>query len=230
MSVASGPSIVTNGLILDYDSGNPRSYPGSGSTWRDVGPNSYIGTLINSPTYSNGIMTYTGSPTYADTGCDVSWNNVNYASWTVVLKPANLSQGNAGFLGKQYPDWEWAFYQNAADLSMVYWNTGGGHTNGMDWTASNFFTSTSSYVIFSYTWDGSTSKIYRNGALFSSAGSTDPSINQNRSNNVQMGGHIYVWGDYYWSGSMPYVNAYNRTLSAAEVLQNYEALRGRYGI
>ena len=34
----------------------------------------------------------------------------------------------------------------------------------------------------------------------------------------------------YFNGSIANVNYYNRALSAAEVLQNYNALRGRYGL
>lgn len=230
MSISYNPSVINAGLVMLYDSGNPRSYPGTGTLWRDLGLNGLSGTIYNGPNYSNGIITYDGVDDYVNTACDISWNNTSYASWTVALKPGNLTQGNAGFLGKMYPDWEWAFYQQQSALAMVYWNSGGGHTNGMDWTVNNFFDSTTNYVIFGYTWNGSTSRIYRNGSLLATVGSVDPSINQNRSNSVMMGGHIYVWGDYYWAGAMPYVAAYNRTLSDTEMEQNFNALRGRYGI
>ena len=34
----------------------------------------------------------------------------------------------------------------------------------------------------------------------------------------------------YFSGRIPYVNIYNRNLSESEVLQNYNALKGRFGL
>ena len=51
MGVNYSPKIVTNGLVLCVDAANPRSYPGSGSTWYDLGKNEYHGTLVNSPTF-----------------------------------------------------------------------------------------------------------------------------------------------------------------------------------
>jgi Concanavalin A-like lectin/glucanases superfamily len=179
---------------------------------------------------SNEALVFDGTNDYVDTGIDISWNNTNKASMTFVLKSSNLSQGNAPIAGKMYPDWEWAFYQQGTSLSMVYWNSGGGHTNGMDWSVGNFFTSTSQYVIFQYVWDGATSYIYRNGVLVGTKTATDPSINQNRTNNVLLGGHIYVWGDYYWGGSIAQTQFYNRALSSQEVLNNFESIRSRYGV
>lgn len=179
---------------------------------------------------SNGTFGFNGSSNYFDTGKDLSWNNLDKASLTFILKPSNLTMGNSGFAGKMNPDWEWAFYQSGTNLSMVYWNTGGGHSNGMDWTATNFFTSTSQYVVFQYVWDGSTSYVYRNGELFLTKTATDPSINQNRSNNIVIGGHTYVWGDSYWNGTIQVACFYNRALTPAEVKQNFNALRGRYSI
>ena len=51
MGLSHSPRIVTNGLVLCLDAANPRSYPGSGSTWYDLGKNKYHGTLVNSPTF-----------------------------------------------------------------------------------------------------------------------------------------------------------------------------------
>ena len=42
-----GPRIVTDGLVLNLDAGNSKSYPGSGSTWYDLSDNSVNGTGIN---------------------------------------------------------------------------------------------------------------------------------------------------------------------------------------
>ena len=45
--------IVTDGLVLNLDAGDPRSYPSSGTTWTDLSGNGNNGTLVNGPTYSN---------------------------------------------------------------------------------------------------------------------------------------------------------------------------------
>ena len=51
MGLSHSPRIVTNGLVLCVDAANPRSYPGSGSTWYDLGKSKYHGTLVNTPTF-----------------------------------------------------------------------------------------------------------------------------------------------------------------------------------
>ena len=40
-----GPHIVTEGLILSLDASSPRSYPGSGTTWNNLGDNLYNATI-----------------------------------------------------------------------------------------------------------------------------------------------------------------------------------------
>ena len=45
--------LVTDGLVLNLDAGDPRSYPSSGTTWTDLSGNGNNGTLVNGPTYSN---------------------------------------------------------------------------------------------------------------------------------------------------------------------------------
>ena len=47
------PAIVTGGLVLNLDAGNPSSYPGSGTTWTDLSGNGNHGTLFNSPTFTS---------------------------------------------------------------------------------------------------------------------------------------------------------------------------------
>ena len=48
MALAHSPKIVTDGLVLCLDAGNPKSYPGSGTTWYDLSGNGNNGTNSNS--------------------------------------------------------------------------------------------------------------------------------------------------------------------------------------
>jgi hypothetical protein len=45
MAISYNPRIVTDGLVLALDAGNPKSYPGSGTTWTDLSGNGNNGTL-----------------------------------------------------------------------------------------------------------------------------------------------------------------------------------------
>jgi len=99
----------------------------------------------------------------------------------------------------------------------------------MDFYVDAFPTANTWYHVV-YTWNGATSTFYINGSSAGTKTSTNPSINQNRSNNVMLGGHTYVWSDSFWNGKLGSVRFYNKALSASEVLQNYNATRTRFGL
>jgi hypothetical protein len=63
MSVFAGPEITDSGLTLCLDAANPVSYPGTGTTWRDVSGQNNNGTLIGGPAFNSansGYLTFTG--------------------------------------------------------------------------------------------------------------------------------------------------------------------------
>ena len=54
MATHYNPRIITDGLIVYLDAGNPRSYPGTGTTWTNLTGNpAYNGTLVGGPTFSS---------------------------------------------------------------------------------------------------------------------------------------------------------------------------------
>lgn len=210
------PTITTDGLIYSVDSTFIASYPTIGNTWYDISGGGSTGILNNNPTFNpdDRSIAFDGIDDYVNSGYDLSWNNTNSISISFWMNPSTVSGGNYGIIGKEYPNWEWAFYQSGTTLNLVYWNTGGGHTNGTDFSVNAFPTANTWYHVV-YTWDGSTSIFYVNGVALGSKVATDPSINQNRPNNVMIGGHTYVWADAYWNGKISNVNFYNKTLTQA---------------
>ena len=59
MSLIHNANVVRDGLVLYLDAANPKSYPGSGTTWYDLSGNSKNGALTNGPTYNllnNGVL------------------------------------------------------------------------------------------------------------------------------------------------------------------------------
>ena len=197
----------------------------------DISGNNNITTMNTLTYYSNNTFSFDGSTSYANTGYDLSWNNTNSASVMLLLKPDTLSIYRP-FIGKN--DYEWQMAQQNQMLEFVYWNTSGGHTNGPIVNISNFFTSTSQYVHLGVVWNHIDNKMYfyRNGVLVNTSTWVDASINRNIASPINIGGNIYQWGmnGRYWSGKIDMAMMYTRALSSNEISQNFEAIRGRYGI
>ena len=71
MAELNGPKIVTDGLVLHLDAGDPRSFDGNSTTWRDLSGNGNHGTLMNGVGYTNsnkGGMVFDGVNDYCDCG------------------------------------------------------------------------------------------------------------------------------------------------------------------
>jgi hypothetical protein len=85
MSVIDGPNLSNvSDLIFYLDAANPKSYPGSGSTWYDLSANRNHFTLFNTPTYTqNGTtgtyLTFNGTNQHAR-----SANAINFNAYSAV--------------------------------------------------------------------------------------------------------------------------------------------------
>lgn len=77
-------------------------------------------------------------------------------------------------------------------------------------------------------WDGATKRIYINGVLKDSVAKAGALIT--RTTGAAIGRFGGTTTGYYFGGDIYKVAVYNRGLSATEIAQNFNALRGRYGI
>ena len=234
MAKFNGPKIVTNGLVLCLDAGNRKSYPGSGTTWTDLSGQGNNGSLVNGPTFdanNAGSIVFDGTNDFISS-YDLSWNNTNSVSISMFIKPASLSTSKP-IIGKQ--SYEWQIIQLQTSFYFIYWDTTGNSNNGPIVTITDFYTSTN-FVNVLLVWNHSDNKyyFYKNAELVGTTTWTDASINRNLSAGINIGGNIYAYapagGGSYWNGSIGLVQVYNRALSAAEIQQNFNATRYRFGI
>ena len=202
----------------------------------DLSGRANSGELVNGVTASSlfgGIVSFDGTNDYLDTTLDLSWNNTNSATIMMFVKPSSLTSYYP-FIGKGPYDWEWQLMQKNTSLQFIYWNTGGGHTNGPIPEITNFFNSVDEFVHVAMVWNHVDNKyyFYRNGVLVNTTTWVDASINQNRANNIRIGGNIYIWqtSGYFWPGSVGEVKAYNTALTAAQVDQSYRASEARFAV
>ena len=233
MSVSCGPDIVENGLILCLDAGNRESYSGSGTVWTDLA-SSNNGTLTNGPTFSSangGSIVFDGSNDFVSfqnvSSINNSLNIVNNITIDCWIRVGNFT--NIGGIltygtgsGEQYALWVSTGFpvSNSIIFSSNWPNTW--------YTAASqqVLTNTPYHVIVTFSsgfWN-----IFINGVLNSSGTfpiSTFPSV----SNSYLTLGVNHPGGQEYFSGNIFSAKIYNRALNSTEVLQNYNALRSRFG-
>jgi hypothetical protein len=227
-------TIVQQGLVLNLDAGNPYSYAGAGAVWYDVSGNSFNATLINSPTYTS------------DNGGVLNWASANSQYATVpmssTLRVANITQeawvylsGTADqvFIGSQYG--------TSSNNSFALWLQSGTfyfgvNTGGTFYTAASSASSTSTWYHLIHTYNGTTQYLYINGVLVTTNNSAaSGNISYDTSNTLLAIGADFNGTGYnvgpsvYTNGKMPVVRIYNIALSAAQVLQNYNATKGKFG-
>jgi hypothetical protein len=223
MAVNTRNSIVTNGLVLALDAGNTKSYTSGSTTWRDLTNPLVSGSLINGPTFDrnnggsivfDGVDDYTSIPDTSDLRLN---GNFTISLWhkAITLKntyPGPLSKGNSGPGGTGYI----MFYTSLNNGFMFF------KRQNQTFSLPNAVNSNWNYIVFTY--DGTNVRGYINGSLgYTSATVTFPT-------NTDTTPLSLGRGDEYGNGTVASLGLYNRALSQAEVLQNYNAGKTRFGL
>lgn len=241
MSLGHGASIVRNGLVLYLDAANQKSYPGSGDSWLDISPSKKTATLNNEPIYSSGKFTFDGTNDYvslpapspfAGTSLFTAEYWVNTTSITGnfggIVKAAWLNAGGTGSGGGQ-AEFSIRSANNTTftPYTIDFGRGGGGTTGTCSANVSSLMKNGSWYQIVLARTGTSSQVIYLNGSQIGT-GNVSTSFNDG----ITLFGALAGFPSYsaYLNGSISIIKLYNRGLTAAEVLQNFNALRGRYGI
>jgi len=218
--------IVTNGLILNLDAGFIPSYPRTGTIWYDISNGNNNATMYNGLTYnSGGWMDFDGADDY----CQINYNSNNMTDWSTgqtisIWMYHNISTGRRNPWNQAYGGYgTWTHEQGGA--MNYYYGNGGGNTNPYTALGSDNVP-TNSWQHMCVTRTTSTVTWYRNGVNVASHGNTWGPLAATTSN-ITIG---YGYTGVYWQGRMAIIQAYNRGLSASEVLQNYNAQKGRFGL
>jgi hypothetical protein len=224
MGLAHSPSIVTNGLVLCLDAANIKSYPGSGTTWTDLSGNGNTGTLTNGPTYNSangGYIEFDGGDKYINGSLTIPSVGSDYTLESMVFL-ANVSGSKAIFShGRSAVSFSSGIIISGNNLRFR--NSSSDHTfsSPTTLTANQWY-----HFVISITSSGSTG--YCNGV---SQGTTVQTITSNTIADYHIGRRSNNSAAEFMNGRIAFIRAYqNKALSADEVLQNFNALRGRYGI
>ena len=241
MAIAYNPRIVTDGLVLCLDAGNSKSYPGSGTTWADLSGNGNTGTLTNGPTYSSangGSIVFDGTNDYIQANVNTTSLDGD-PSFTVDMfvrrRTGTNIGGNAGF---------WGIGGTGQGNAISGWTPTANliHIDVYDSTrlATSQYYPEGQFLHIAWTKNGAGTettnvKCYINGVETSLTKTRNATrTNQfNTSTNgvgICLGRIVANEANYHAPIDIGSFKVYNRALSATEILQNFNALRGRFGI
>jgi hypothetical protein len=217
--------IVTDGLVLNLDAGFTPSYPKNGTTWYDLSGNGNNVTLTNGPSFSSnngGVLVFDGIDDYADIPFDSSLNNSNTTLSVWVKSTFVVGPSGRHYILDGVSHRTMIFVDEPNEINFVIVTSSGVKYAIYD----NAITSQGTWLNIVGTYDGSFLKLYVNGDL-----KTTESHSGNI-NNADSTGRImdYRANGYEVQGQAGTFMIYNRGLSTTEVLQNYNAQKGRFGL
>lgn len=237
-------NIITNGLVLNLDTANPRSYPPpyNGTTWTDLSGNGNNGTLTNGPTFNSGNG---GSIVFDGTNDTVSIpHSANFSLNTTTQRTMQLwvrfntlptSTNRMIFFGKLSADFVfdgwWGGVNSSGNVVIATNGTGISKTS-----VSTLTVNINTWYLFTFisqiTSTANTTKVYVNETEYIST--FHGSDGYSESNNLTLG---YLTPPLtglslisYLDGRIGSSYLYTKGLSTLEISQNFNATRARFGI
>jgi hypothetical protein len=206
----------------------------NGVNWFDQSGNNKTGTLVNTPTYSSangGSLVFDGTSSYIEAG-SIQPQQLTLSSWFKATGASNTNDAYGGVLVSNSPQLTGSAVQYSLNYSWL------NQTCAVTIQANNVRITTPTDSALQNTinnavttYDGSTLNLYLNGVLSTSLSLSVTLVYPTTGNmNVQIGRWGYAGFLRNFAGNIYNTSIYNRALSAAEVSQNFNALRGRYGI
>ena len=223
MSLHHSPKIVTDGLVLCLDAANKKSYSGSGTIWRDLTQSANNFSLVNGTSFSNsnqGSFLLDGNDDVISISNPINIPNTESSSSADIWFNTYTTSGTKQilFVGKDGNSYQIEIRSNI--LRMGVW--GGGFL-----VSSNITPSTFTWYNCTISTNGTTHNIYLNGQLINSNSTATQTGNVTR---IVIGSYLLNGGNEQFNGLISNVKIYNRVLSASEISQNYNSLKGRFNL
>ena len=220
-------NLTTNGLVLYYDPSSVSSYPGSGTTITDLSGNGRNGTMSNI-TYTYPYFTYNGSSSQISIA-DNALLEPESGDWTMEVWVNQSVSGNDVVLGKFPAGGATVSYSirttNTSYYAQVASNSGFQNSTTHVGTIGIWY-----QIVYVFTnVAANTFQTFVNGASIGSVGHSLTSL-LNTTTNLYIGS--YNNGEYaqWFDGKIGITRLYNRALTSAEVLNNYNVDKSKYGL
>jgi len=218
--------VYNNGLVLNLDAGNATSYPGTGTSWFDLASGNN-GTLVNGVTYDNtnsGGLTLNGSNQYINIS-SLNNTNLNFTTsdkFTIscYFKATSTPSTFLGLVvsGNTSGEWNYGIWVTNGKIQV------GTHNDGR--YGNSTIVAGQIYQV-TLTYSNNTMIIYLNGVNDGTFTSVSLFNGLNQQLVIGRKGANAGW---YFPGTIYNVQIYNRSLSATEILNNFNSSRGRFGL
>ena len=226
MAAASGPNVVEDGLILALDAGNTKSYPGSGTTWTDLSGNGNNGTLtsMNGSNYNSangGYLDFDGSIDQINCGSSDDFA-FGTGDFTIEFWCNPDALGSSGIISissdGSFSSANWQFRYGSSKVRWLY-------SSSSD-IISNSTVSTGEWTQIVATRSGTALTLYIN-AVSEATGTSSADLSDNGTLRIGTSRDQ----NSYFNGKISNVKLYKgKGLTASEIQQNFNAIRGRFGI
>jgi len=235
--------IVTDGLVFAVDAANYESYTSGSTTWSDLAGNNN-GTLINGPTFDSGnggSIVFDGTNDRVDIGyTPEGQSSITICSWFKTTRTTRqvlvgAYSGTSGNTNAFAINLNRGSSLNEQDSVLYFARIGTGTSN----TQSSYATSTSlsngnwHFLTVTHDLPTGTAVINMDGTDYSVTDTASSSSgpwglfefdSMIGANNIEGTAGVFV------DGQVSCMSIYNRVLSSSEILQNYNALKGRFGL
>ena len=240
-----GPNIVKDGLALYLDVGNPNSFysPTAGVIWKDVSGNSNNGTLTNGPTFNSdngGSIVFDGTNDYIITADNQTptlniTSQITIESWVRTTAVANISHTD-GIVSKGLSSdnnsgvYELCLYPTS-NINYPFFRMRIGSSTVTNYPTNIPINLNNVYQIVG-TYNGNIMRVFVNG-IESGTGVAASGDIQSNTQQLTIGVRYLNrsgGNDSFFTGNMYNIKIYNKELTPTEILQNYNATKGRFGL
>jgi len=216
--------IIADGLVFNMDAANRASYPKTGTTATNTINNS-TGTLQSSGMFENinsGVFNFDGATNYIDFGNPTElqitgtltisfWFKSTNTGYQFLVSKDDATNSCFGVGLRQQKIYATIYSSGLTDIqTTTTWVDGNWHN-----------------VVFIFT-PSTSMEIFVDGNSEVIETTSIPASIDNDSVNLNIGRRVN--SSRYYTGIIPNAHIYNRALSANEVLHNYNALKGRFGL
>lgn len=216
--------IITDGLVLHLDAANKKSYGGTGTTWNDISGYKNNGTLVNGPTYEDGSIKFDGINDYSKVNDNDTLNiteSLTISTWFKSVDIQSVQSVVNKF--KQLVSLYYGYSLIISPNNHPFVQIGNG-SNSKYYNFTNLIYSIGVWENITYTFfDGSVTCFLNDETETITGFPTTIGIN---SDSLLIG--VKDDETQYFNGDIGNIKIYNKTLSATEILQNYNALKSRF--